>query len=104
MKSGKSFFTAFFIVLYLIRQIQDQFIALCPSKAWIGNGLAINPFSDFLASVFDVALDHKPFDQMMNIRRISSACHDISGNTDLLHVLLAGIGMVAVHNDGRIFQ
>ena len=41
---------------------------------------------------------------MTDVLRILPAGHDVPGNADLLHVLLAGIVMIAVHHDGRILQ
>ena len=35
---------------------------------------------------------------------MSAAVQDLFDNTDLLHILLVGVGVVRVHNAGRILQ
>ena len=60
--------------------------------------------ADLLAAWFQIAFDHHAFYQLADILRVLAVVHNLPHNTDLLFVLLVGVGMVGVDDDRRIFQ
>ena len=66
----------------------------------------INMFANNQALFFalDVALDHQALDHLMQLSVLAAAVENVAGDADLLEVLLAGVGVVGIDNDGRIEQ
>ena len=60
--------------------------------------------SDLLASFHQVALDHDAFDKFPDILIDPAAVQDLFYDADLLLIFLAGVGMISVNEDGRVFQ
>ena len=59
---------------------------------------------DALAAVFNVAFDHQSLDQFMDIVAVTAAVQDFFGDPDLFQILLVGVGMVHIHDTGRILE
>ena len=59
-------------------------------------------FPDFLAAGLNVALNHKALYQMFDIAGVAAAVEHFLGYTNLFMVLLVGVGVVGVHDAGRI--
>lgn len=81
-----------------------QPLGILPSETGIGDRLSVAVFAHLLAAGFDVALDHQALDQIFDGSRVSSAVKNLFGNADLFHVFLIGIGVVGIHDTGRIVQ
>ena len=60
--------------------------------------------TDFLISGLDIAFDHNTLDQSFQFLIDISAVKHFFDDTDLLGVLLVGVGMVGIHDHCRIFQ
>ena len=60
--------------------------------------------SDLLASFYEVALDHNAFDKFPDILINPAAVQDFFHDADLLFIFLAGVGMVGVDENSRVFQ
>lgn len=61
-------------------------------------------FADLLIAGFNVAFDHDAFYHVPDLRGVAAAVEHFFYDPDLLHILLSGVGVVAVHNAGRIFK
>ena len=44
-------------VSFIFRNVINQPFRLCPAKAGVGDGLAVNAFADLLAALLDITLD-----------------------------------------------
>ena len=83
----------------------QQFLRILPAKARIGNGFSVYVVSaDLLASFYEVTLDHNAFDKFPDILINPAAVQDLFHNADLLLILLAGVGMIGVDENSRVFQ
>ena len=60
--------------------------------------------ADLLTAGLQVAFNHQALYHGGNVGIMTAAVEDLLGNTDLFHILLAGVGMIAVHNAGGILQ
>ena len=60
--------------------------------------------ANLLIAWFNVAFDHKAFYKIFKFWVNKSAVQDFLGDTDLLFILLIGIGMVRVNDHSRILQ
>lgn len=60
--------------------------------------------ADLLVAFLDITLDHNTLYQVMDVGRYLTVVHDFLDDTDLLLELFAGIGMVDIHNGGRVDQ
>ena len=60
--------------------------------------------ADLLASFYEVTLDHNAFDKFPDILINPAAVQDLFHNADLLLILLAGVGMIGVDENSRVFQ
>ena len=60
--------------------------------------------ADILASFQKITLDHYAFYQFFQIRIIIPAVENFTDNTDLFLILFVRIGMVYIHDHGRISQ
>ena len=108
MMHGRSFSGLIFrlgysmVLVQVIRNLVQQPLRIIPSQAGIGDGLAVAVFPDFLAAGFNVALNHKALYQMFDIAGVAAAVEHFLGYTNLFMVLLVGVGVVGVHDDGGI--
>lgn len=59
-------------------------------------------FAYLLAAWLDVALYHDAFDHVADFLGMAAAVEYFFGDADLLVVHLVGIGMVGIHDAGRI--
>lgn len=59
---------------------------------------------DLLAAIFDVALDHQSFHQLMDVVVITAAVKDFLGNTNLFQILLVGVRMVGIYHTSWILE
>ena len=53
--------------LKLLRNFQNQSLALFPTEAGIGNGLPVNTAANRLRTVYQIALYHQALDQIFDI-------------------------------------
>ena len=90
--------------LQSLSDLVDQSFGIFPSQTWVGDGFAVAVFSDLLAAWFDIAFYHDTFDHLVDLAGMAAAVEDFLDNTDLLHVLFAGVGVVGIHDAGRICQ
>ena len=60
--------------------------------------------ANLLAAGFDIALNHKALYQPFDISGMTAAVKDFLCNPDLLLILLVGVGMVGIHDAGRVLQ
>ena len=60
--------------------------------------------ADLLVAWLDVALDHKPLNQTMYIRINLTAVKHFLGNTDLLLILLVGVGVVGIYDSSHVLE
>ena len=110
MMHGRSFSGLIFrlgfsmVLVQVIRNLVQQPLRIIPSQAGIGDGLAVAVFPDFLAAGFNVALNHKALYQMFDIAGVAAAVEHFLGYTNLFMVLLVRVGVVCVHDTGRILQ
>lgn len=82
----------------------EEFFCFLPSKAGVCDGFSINMIrTDFLATGYQIAFKHDTFHQMADITGYQAAVQHFFYNADLLFVFLAGVGMVGINNDSRIF-
>ena len=95
---------AFPVLLEEIRQLIDQPFALLPAEAGVRDRAAVDAVADFLAAVFQITFDHQAFHQSADILRDVHAVEDVFGDPDLFEVLLAGVGVVAVDDHGRVAE
>ena len=91
-------------ILQLLRNTVNQRLRLFPAKARVSNGFAEYAFTDLLASVFQIALNHEALDKLFDVIGVTAAVHDFVGDTNLCHVLLAGVGVVSVNDAGHILK
>lgn len=94
-------------VLYDLNSLGNfiqQPLRIFPSQAGIGDGFAIAMLADFLTAGFNVAFNHNPFHKSAQLFRVTAAVKHFFDNADLLEILLVGVGMVGVHDAGRIFK
>ena len=92
------------LILAGLCNLEEKTLSLLPAKAGIGDGFSINMIMDFLAAIFDVALDHQPFDQFVDVVAVTAAVKYFFCNTDLLQILLVGVGVVGINHACRILQ
>ncbi len=91
-----------FSSLPVFREVVDEPLGLLPAEAGVGNGLAVDAVSDGLCAVDQVALDHEALDEVADRAVVVGAVDDVLGNADLFIVLLAGVAVVGVHEDGGV--
>ena len=92
------------LILAGLCNLEEKTFGLLPAKAGIGYGFSINMIMDLLAAIFDVALDHQSFHQLMDVVVITAAVKDFLGNTDLFQILLVGVGMVGIYHTSWILE
>src|SRR5699024_5679101 len=93
------FMSAFF------RNLKEKPFCILPAEAGIRDGTAGNHMvADILASFQKITLDHYAFYQFFQIRIIIPAVENFTDNTDLFLILFVRIGMVYIHDHGRISQ
>ena len=92
------------LILAGLCNLEEKTLSLLPAKAGIGDGFSINMIMDLLAAIFDVALDHQSFHQLMDVVVITAAVKDFLGNTDLFQILLVGVRMVGIYNTSWILE
>lgn len=92
------------LILQSLSDLVDQSFGIFPSQTWVGDGFAVAVFSDLLAAWFDIAFYHDTFDHLVDLAGMAAAVEYFLDNTDLLHVLFAGVGVVGIHDAGRICQ
>ena len=90
--------------LQQIGQFQHELFALFPAEASVGNALAVGALADLLVAVLDVALDHHALDERVDVIRVALGVQDLLRDADLLQILLAGVGVVAVDNAGGVLD
>lgn len=94
-------------VLYsaLIRNLIDQLFRIFPSQARVCYGPAVYPvLINLLAAFLQITLDHHAFHQRLQFRIVVPAVKHFTYDADLFAELFVGVGVVGVHNGGRIFQ
>ena len=92
------------VLLTEIRQLVNEPFALLPSETGIRDRTAVDAVADFLAAIFQITFDHQTFHQSADILRDVHAVEDVFGDPDLFEVLLAGVGVVAVDDHGRVAE
>ena len=90
------------VLIQIIRNLIQQPLRIIPSKTGIGDGLAVAVFSDFLAAGLNIALNHEALYQILYISGVTAAVEHFLGNAKLFLILLVGVGVVCVHDAGRI--
>ncbi len=60
--------------------------------------------ADALRTVFDIAFDHKSLYQLFDIGILIAAVYDILCDTYLLKILLAGVVVVCIYDNGGIYK
>ena len=60
--------------------------------------------ADLLVAWFDIALDHQTLDKLMEFRINIAAVQNFLGDTNLLIVLLVGVGVVGIHDHCRVLE
>ena len=90
------------LILAGLCNLEEKTLSLLPAKAGIGYGFSINMIMDLLAAIFDVALDHQSLDQLMDVIAVTAAVKYFFCNTDLLQILLVGVGVVGIYDAGRV--
>ena len=90
------------LILQSLSDLVDQSFGIFPSQTWVGDGFAVAVFSDLLAAWFDIAFYHDTFDHLVDLAGMAAAVENFLDDTDLLHVLFAGVGVVGIHDAGRI--
>ena len=89
----------------LLRNCVQQFFCILPAEARVSDRFSVYMAgSDLLASFYKVALNHDALDEFSDIFIDPAAVQDLFYNADLLLILLAGVGMVGVNKDSRVFQ
>ena len=83
--------------------VVDKSFGVGPSKAGVGDGLAVAVLADFLAAWLKVAFDHDALDHLLNLAGMAAVEH-LLDNPNLFLVLLAGVGMVGIYDAGRILK
>ena len=73
-----------------------------PSQTGIGDGFAVAVFPDFLAAGLNIALNHEALYQIPYISGVTAAVEHFFGNANLFLILLVRVGVVCVHDTGRI--
>ena len=91
-------------MLALLSDLVEKSFCFFPSKARVGDGFSIDVIMDFLAAIFDVALDHQSFHHLMDVVVITAAVKDFLGNTDLFQILLVGVRMVGIYHTSWILE
>ena len=82
-----------------------QSFSILPSKAWIGDGAAWNHMiADILAAFQEIAFDHNTLYKLFQVGIVIAAVKNLTDNTDLFFILFAGVGVVDVNNNSRIFE
>ena len=94
----------FFFLLNFFSKFINEFFGLFPAEAGVGDRFSVNSTAGFLAAVFDITFDHEAFYHFCNVAVIFSAVHNFVGNSDLFEPLFSGVGMVAVNNNGGVFE
>ena len=89
---------------YVLSNRINQPFGFFPAKAWIRNGFTIYMFVYLLASGHEIALDHDALNQSGQFLVHLAAVQHLLYNAGLLRIQLIGVGMVSVHNRGRILQ
>ena len=87
-----------------VSNIENQFFGFLPADAGVGNGLAVDVLTDFLAAVFQVAFDHEALEHTLDVAVVAAGVEDVFADPGLLVVLLGRVGMVGIHNEGDVFQ
>ena len=93
-----------FYRLQQIGQLQHELFALFPAEAGVGDALAVGALADLLVAVLDVALDHHALDERVDVIRVALGVQDLLRDADLLQILLAGVGVVAVDDAGGVLD
>ena len=91
-------------MLALLSDFVEKSFCFFPSKTRVGDGFSIDVIMDLLAAIFDVALDHQSFHQLMDVVAVTTAVKDFLGNTDLFQILLVGVRMVGIYHTSRILE
>ena len=60
--------------------------------------------ADLLVAWLDIALDHQTLDKFMKFRINIAAVQNFLGDTNLLVVLLVGVGVVGIHDHCRVLE
>ena len=71
------------IVLKNICNMQNEIFGFLPSKAGIGDGLAVNG-GVALRAVLKITFDHETFDKVLHVLRMAAAVKDFLCDADLL--------------------
>ena len=58
--------------------------------------------ADLLVAWLDIALDHQTLDKFMKFRINIAAVQNFLGDTNLLLVMLVGVGVVGIHDHCRV--
>ena len=94
----------FYLLFNHIGNLIDQAFAFLPAKTGIGDGLSVAVLSDLMAAGLHVAFNHQALYQMADIVGVAAAVKYLFCNAHLLFVLFVGVGMIGVHDAGRIFK
>ena len=92
------------VLIQIIRNLVQQPLRIIPSQTGIGDGFAVAVFPDFLAAGLNIALNHEALYQIPYISGVTAAVEHFFGNANLFLILLVRVGVVCVHDTGRILQ
>lgn len=92
------------LILQAVGHLIKKTFGVIPAQTWIGDGFAVAVLADLLAARFDIALNHDAFDEIADIIRMAAAVEYLFYNPDLLLIELVGVGVVGIHDAGRILQ
>ena len=80
-----------------------QFLRLIPSKACICDGFSVDViYTDLLIAWLNIALDHETFYHSVKLRIYLTAVKNLACDTNLLLVVLVGVGVVGIHDHCRV--
>ena len=76
-----------------------QLLRLIPTKAGICDGFSVDVISaDLLVAWLDIALDHETLYHGVKLRIYLTAVKNLTCDTNLLLVMLVGVGVVGIHD------
>ena len=90
-------------ILAVLSNRIKQFLRFIPSKACICDGFSVDVIStDLLVAWLNIALDHETFYHSVKLRIYLTAVKNLTCDTNLLLVMLVGVGVVGIHDHCRV--
>ena len=72
-----------------IRNILNQANCFLPAETGVGDGLTVAVLADLVAAGLDIALDHQPFDQVLDVCGVAAAVKHFLGDAPAYKVVEA---------------